>query len=107
VGLNGLPFTNEFRFFFLREQCLSYGYYWSSADDLSLGRVSPDAIALAHRIAKIVAEHVAFFVLDLAETEDGDWILIEVNDGQQSGLSENDPDTLYSNLRTALIEESL
>jgi hypothetical protein len=107
VGVNGLPFTNEWRFFFFREQCLSYGYYWSSADDVSLGRLNPDAITLAQKVAKIVAEHVTFFVLDLAETEDGDWIVIEVNDGQQSGLSENDPDTLYSNLRTALIEESL
>ena len=107
VGLNGLPFTNEWRFFFLREKCLSYGYYWSSADDVSLGQINPVAIELAQRIAKIVAERVPFFVLDLAETEEGDWILIEVNDGQQSGLSENDPNTLYFNLRTALSKESL
>ena len=102
VGLNGLPFTNEFRFFFLHEQLLSYGYYWSSADDLSLGQISPVAIALARKIAKIAADHVPFFVLDLAETAAGDWILIEVNDGQMSGLSENDPDILYSNLKAAL-----
>jgi len=98
LGLNGLPFTNEFRFFFLREQCLSYGYYWSSADNLSLGQISREAIELANKIAKVAAEHVTFFVLDLAETAEGNWILIEVNDGQMSGLSENDPNTLYANL---------
>ena len=69
--------------------------------------MSPEAIELAQRIAKIVAEHVTFFVLDLAETEEGEWSVSEVNDGQQSGLSENDPNTLYFNLRTALSKESL
>jgi hypothetical protein len=107
VGLNGLPFTNEFRFFFFREQCLSYGYYWSSADDVSLGQLDPLAFELAHKVAKIAAEHVPFFVLDLAETEEGNWILIEVNDGQQSGLSENDPELLYSHLKVAFSRESI
>lgn len=101
VGLNGLPFTNEWRFFFLREQCLSYGYYWSSADDLSSMHISDEAITLANKIAKIASQHVTFFVLDMAETEAGDWVLIEVNDGQMSGLSENNPDVFYANLKTA------
>lgn len=100
LGFNGLPYTNEFRFFFLRERLLSCGYYWSGSD--SLGQISQDAIALAQRIAKIAAEHVPFFVLDIAETAEGNWILIEVNDGQMSGLSENNPNTLYSNLKAAL-----
>jgi len=33
VGLNDLPFTNEWRFFFYQQSLLSYGYYWSSAMD--------------------------------------------------------------------------
>jgi hypothetical protein len=101
LGFNGLPYTNEFRFFFLRERLLSYGYYWSGAD--SIGQISQDAIALAKKVAKIAAEHVTFFVLDIAETAEGNWILIEVNDGQMSGLSENNPDTLYSNLKAAIV----
>jgi hypothetical protein len=46
---------------------------------------------------------VPFFVLDLAETEAGDWILIEVNDAQQSVPSEHDLGELYGNLKSALI----
>jgi len=38
---------------------------------------------------------------DLQKTK-GDWKLIEINDGQMSGLSENNPDALYSNLCTCL-----
>jgi hypothetical protein len=47
---------------------------------------------------------VTFFVLDLAEAEDGRWILIEVNDGQSSVPSEHDLDELYGNLRRAVDE---
>jgi hypothetical protein len=38
-------------------------------------------------------------VLDLAQTEAGDWILIEVNDAQQAVPSEHDLDELYRSLR--------
>jgi len=106
IGLNGLPFTNEWRFFWYRDKLLSYGYYWSTADDPLLGKLTVNAMELAKKIASIAKEYVNFFVLDLAETVDGDWVLIEVNDGQMSGLSENDPHSLYNNLRICLKEEN-
>jgi hypothetical protein len=49
---------------------------------------------------------VNFFTLDLAETETGEWILIEVNDGQASVPSEHDLDELDANLRRALGQTS-
>lgn len=103
VGINGLPFSNEWRFFFLKDKLLTYGYYWSSAGELEIEpKISEAAIDLAKEIAAIAKDFVNFFVLDLAETETGEWILIEINDGQMSGLSENDPDTLYSELKICL-----
>lgn len=45
-----------------------------------------------------VSPHINFFVMDVARTEDGKWLLIELNDGQMSGLSENNPEVLYSKL---------
>jgi len=101
TGLNGLPFTNEWRFFFYGQALLSYGYYWSSATEetYAQAKMSRDGFEMAHQIAEICKDYVPFFVLDMAETQDGDWILIEVNDGQMSGLSENDPHLLYSNLK--------
>ena len=53
-------------------------------------------------IAGVVAEHATYFVADVAQRDSGEWILIELNDGTQSGISENDPDVLYSNLKNAL-----
>ena len=35
-------------------------------------------------------------------SREGNWILIEVNDGSMSGLSENDPDTLYFELKKGI-----
>jgi len=102
VGKDGLPQTNEWRFFYFRNQRLSYAYYWSGSDYLEQVAISDDAMKLADKIAGIVSAFVPFFVLDLAETESGDWILIEVNDGQQSVPSEQDLDELYGNLKAAL-----
>lgn len=103
VGLNGLPFSNEWRFFFYKEEMLSYGYYWSIAEKTDY-EVDPACIEFAKTIAKIAATKVNFFVLDVAEKENGGWVLIEVNDGSMSGLSENNPDVLYSNLKKVLTE---
>jgi len=100
IGLNGLPFTNEWRFFFYKKTLLSYGYYWSIAENK--GEFSDEAMHLAQKIANTVSFHTNFFVLDLAQKETGEWILIEMNDGQMSGLSDNEPDVLYSNLKKAL-----
>lgn len=99
VGLNGLPITNEWRTFWYRDQMLCKGFYWASHPHLeSQARWSEAAEKLAHEAARRVSEHATFFVLDLAETEKGDWIVIEVNDGQMSGLSACDPHELYGNL---------
>jgi hypothetical protein len=102
IGINGLPFSNEWRFFFLGETLLSYGYYWSEAEDPDRARMDEDGIALARTVAAAAAAHANFFALDVAETVAGGWTLIEVNDGQQSGLSMNDPDAFYRNLAAAL-----
>lgn len=98
IGINEQRFTNEWRFFFYKNELLSYGYYWSHADDIKQ-IIDPKAIELAKEIATKCSEHVNFFVLDLAEKESGGWVLVEINDGQMSGLSENDPDRLYANLK--------
>ncbi len=101
VGINDLPFSNEWRFFFYKNNPLSSGYYWSTAEHIP-EKVDKACVEFAQQVANIVKDHVNFFVLDIAETLDGQWILIEVNDGTMSGLSENDPDELYGNLKKVL-----
>lgn len=103
-GLNGLPVTNEWRLFFLKNQLLAKGFYWSrSHPELEpLAGFSSAAENLALEAADLVSQHTNFFVLDLAETKAGDWIVIEVNDGQQSGLCGVDAAELYLNLAATL-----
>jgi hypothetical protein len=81
---------------------LSYGYYWSLAENVVERKLSQEGLDFADRVAIIAAGHTRFFTLDIAEKEEGGWILIEVNDGQSSALSENDAHVLYGNLRKAL-----
>lgn len=59
-------------------------------------------MALAQRIAGVASRFAAFYTLDLAETEDGSWILIEINDGQMAAPAELDLDELYAKLKDAL-----
>jgi hypothetical protein len=98
-GINGLPITKEWRCFFLGETLLSSGYYWASHPECHQGDLPEEGKQLAIKVAKIIAKKTNFFVLDVAEAESGDWLIIEVNDGQMSGLSDNNPDVLYYQLK--------
>lgn len=103
VGINGLPITNEWRTFWYvvddKPILLCYGFYWASHPEVSfLASFPRAAYDIAWKAADIISEHANFFVLDLAETANGDWIVIEVNDGQMSGLSMCSANTLYAAL---------
>jgi hypothetical protein len=104
-GINGLPFTNEWRFFCFRDQILSYGYYWSIAEKLD-DVIDLQGVIFTKEIIQIIANlnRVNFYVLDVAEKEEGGWVLIEINDGSMSGLSENSPEHLYGNLKKCLVD---
>lgn len=98
IGINGLAFTNEWRFFFYKDIELCHGYYWSNADEPNKGNLTKEGINLAHKVANIIKNHNNFFVIDIAEKQSGEWIVVELNAGEMSGLSFNDPNNLYSNL---------
>lgn len=100
--ISGCPVSNEFRFFFLGEHLLSSGFYWSTAEFDVAPQVPKEAADFAKHCAKRLAGQTNFFVVDVAEKESGGWILIEVNCGSMSGLSECDPHELYKNLKGVL-----
>lgn len=103
IGINGLPFTNEWRFFCLGTQIVDRGYYWSiaeCAEDMEEPPVAAEE--LVRKLMPIVSKNTNFYVLDVAKTQSGKWILIEINDGQQSGLNTIDSLAFYSNLKYCL-----
>jgi len=104
TGPHGLPISEEYRFFVLYGQIVAGGFYWSSYAHLAGAEILPAAVpaAFLEEVVNRVKDRVPFFVVDVARTEDDRWIVVELNDGQMSGLSEVDPNTLYSNMRKLL-----
>lgn len=100
------PITKEFRCFFWKEKCIGYGYYWANQPEV-IEKYNPtldeEGLNFAKKIANIVCNKVPFFVVDIAQKEDGQWCVVELNDGQMSGLSCINPTELYSNLYKALL----
>ena len=105
IGINGLPITNEWRTFWMcdkygsRLEMLAKGFYWKATHPEVADKATFDQAAqnLLNQVARIVAANgPRFFVLDVGQKEDGSWILIEVNDGQMSGLAGVDAHDLYS-----------
>jgi len=96
-GISGLPFTNEWRFFVLYGRIVSYGFYWQDLTEKG-GTINEDALHLVERVIERVKDKVNFVVIDVAQKENGDWIVIELNDGQCSGLSGNSAEVLYKNM---------
>jgi len=98
----GCPISNEWRFFYLHGRLVTYGYYWSTATNPELGTIDQAGIDFAAQIAKIAAEHNNFFALDIAEMASGGWMLVEINAGEQAGLSCIEPEDFYGRLKAAL-----
>lgn len=104
TGLNGMPITKEFRFFFCYGELLVGGFYWSShvadLEQVPDWREVPGAFL--EQVNKRIRDHVNFYVVDIAQTATGDWMVVELNDGQMSGPSECDLDALYGRLAEVL-----
>lgn len=107
IGLNGLPITNEWRTFWIRNEAgnpvlLSKGFYWSGTfpELISEAYFNSKADKLILEAAHRIVDKVSFFVIDVAEKEDGEWIVVELNDGQMSGLCGCQAEELYGNLKS-------
>lgn len=102
-GINGLPLADEWRCFFWGSELLSAGFYWAIAEDAQqTGGLPGGAREVAEEAAELFEDacfETPFVVIDVARTEEGDWIVIELNDGQMSGLSTIDPESFYRTLR--------
>lgn len=112
---SGLPITEEYRFFILNGKVISGAYYWSSyyddliqkGEDINPNNVPKEFI---DDVIERVGGNSNFYVVDIARTKEpynplynihgnGNWIVVELNDGQMSGLSMNDPDNLYQKIK--------
>lgn len=94
---SGLPLSREFRQFFLDGQPLLRFKYWDE------GEYGDDAPPLDLSSAVAGRVQSRFFTMDVARTRRGDWMVVELGDGQVAGLPEGvDPGSLFRGLRAHL-----
>jgi hypothetical protein len=99
-GINGMPITKEFRFFVAYRQILSGGYYWQNYVDELPEKPDPSEVPreFLQEVIERVGDQSNFYTIDVGISISGKPFVVELNEGQQSGLSCNDPFELYKNL---------
>lgn len=107
---SGAPISEEYRFFVCDHTVLGGGFYWSDhlaniddGADLDPKHVPAEFL---ERIMDAVPSSVRFYVLDVARRQDGEWMLVEINEPSMSGMAGCDPQEVYANLSKVLLEES-
>jgi hypothetical protein len=83
--------------FWWKNELVGFGRYWWEARPYAC---SPEERSAALTVAREVAErvNVCFLVVDVAQTNDGCWIAIECNDGQESGYAGVSPVGLWQSV---------
>ena len=94
---NQLKKSFEIRVFVWFGQILSVGQYWESENRIQLDRIDENKIK---EITEIVYKKllVPFMVIDFGKTVYDEWIIIELNDAQESGYAMNSKINLWNNL---------
>jgi len=90
-----MPLKQEYRLFFFKKQLLASYDYWEE------GQYS-DNEQLPLSSFKKIAETIEsnFFTMDIAKRKNGEWIIIELGDGQVAGIpNTTDVNKFYENLK--------
>jgi hypothetical protein len=90
---SGMPLTKEFRVFVRDGKVISVFKYWDEGD---YGETEPVLKRFEALLPKVKSH---FFSMDIAKQKNSDWIIVELGDGQVSGLPDNaDKFDFYSKL---------
>lgn len=106
---SGQPLINEWRVFVLGGKVMAYGFYWSQQLHLIPGG-NVDILDKSQFYATIndtirkVGDKMNFMAIDVAEKPDGSWDVIELNDGNMSGLCGVDASELWSSVKNHYAE---
>lgn len=91
-----MPLAKEFRLFFLNKKLLQLFYYWDEGEyknEMPSTEEINEFLLIANNI------NSQFFTMDIAKTVTGEWTIIELGDGQVSGLPYNaDLDKFYTRI---------
>ena len=95
---SGMPLTKEFRVFVFNGTPLLVSEYWEEGDYKGI------VPSLAQFTNEFTAVQSNFYTMDIAKQIDGEWIIMELGDGQVAGLPERvDPVQFYGKLAEIVI----
>lgn len=105
VAATEVPIGREYRVFLYRGEPLGWGYYWPYYHEFVALKPAEETAVLA--LARTAAQRLTtpLVSLDIAQLEDGSWIVIEAGDPQFSGLSFISPRPLWRALAARLRAE--
>lgn len=86
-----MPIANEIRIFCFHHKPFAFIQYWSGNECPPIDEYQA-LIGLCNNL------NSNFYTIDLAQKENGDWIIIEVGDGQVSGLQDYSITLFYDQL---------
>lgn len=97
---SGMPLTKEFRVFFANKKATAIFEYW---DEGEYGNSKPPLDEFIE-IAQSIESN--FFTMDIAQKKNGEWIIMELGDGQVAGLPDNaDNDNFYLKIYQNVLEQ--
>lgn len=100
VSPDRIPASFEFRSFWWYGQPVGFGPYWWQAKSYDANSEERRrALEIAGEAARRI--NIPFLVVDVAQTAAGEWIVIECNDGQESGYCKISPFALWNAIITA------
>jgi len=95
---SGMPLTKEYRLFVLNGEIIHWFNYWEE------GEYGDSAPPLDQFAAAAKKPKSRFFTMDIAQTANDEWLIVELGDAQVSGLPENaDVRAFYRALKQATI----
>lgn len=97
-GQSGMPVSEEYRVFIYAGQILTINPYWEGEEDTPL---SQEEYQWLETIAGRIKSN--FVTVDLARKDDGSLIIMELGDGQVSGLQQLDARDFYQALREQFV----
>lgn len=102
-----IPASEEYRVFVLDGKVLVQGHYWPEntdhAADMSYEPFLEKVIAKLSDQRSVMVDGLRFYVIDIAKTASGEWVVIELNDACSAGLpADVSPQEFYSKLKDHL-----
>ncbi|MGK0390801.1 MAG: hypothetical protein ACI94Y_003561 [Maribacter sp.] len=95
IGGNGIPKAHEYRFFVLNGKILDYSYYWNGENPFRLDSIERESLkTMVLDVAKKL--DVPYISVDVGETINEGWKIIEIGDGQFSDIRNISPLKLWN-----------